>query len=230
MGFPWGPGWQAYFRGRHVLITGASEGVGLELAKALVPAGARVTLLSRSEPKLRAAEAAALSAASAAAAGDRSAGPAGGGGAGGRRVTCVVAADVTDEAAVAAAVAEAAAALGEVQILLCCAGAAECGYFHTSDTAAHRRMMDLNYMGVVHALRAALPAMVAAREGHVVAVASTLSLMGAIGYSAYAPSKFAVRGLMETLRNELQGTNVRVSICYPPDMDTPGYAREGLTK
>ena len=53
---------------------------------------------------------------------------------------------------------------------------------------------------------------------------------GAIGYAAYAPSKFAVRGLLETLRNELQGTGVKVSICYPPDMDTPGYEREGRTK
>lgn len=35
---------------------------------------------------------------------------------------------------------------------------------------------------------------------------------------------------METLRNELQGTGVAVSICYPPDMDTPGYQREGVTK
>jgi 3-dehydrosphinganine reductase len=130
-------------------------------------------------------------------------------------------------------------------------------------------MMDLNYMGVVHATRAVVPGMIARRSGHVIAVASTLSLMGAsglrvcfvlclfpsvfractaqkqpknatftdtikhtgaIGYCAYAPSKFAVRGFMESLRQELQGTGVRASICYPPDMDTPGYAREGLTK
>ena len=54
------------------------------------------------------------------------------------------------------------------------------GYFHDYDAAAFRRMMDLNYMGVVHAVRAVLPGMVARRGGHLIAVASTLSLMGAL--------------------------------------------------
>ncbi|KAI8473401.1 MAG: hypothetical protein J3K34DRAFT_391865 [Monoraphidium minutum] len=205
-----------YYRGRHALITGASEGVGLEIAKMVAAAGGRVTLVSRTEAKLRAAEAACLAAR--------------GGGGGGGAAVCVAPADVTDEAAVRAAAAAGAAALGDVDLLITCAGAAECGYFHASDSGAARAMMDLNYMGVVHVVRAVLPAMLRRNEGHLVAVASTLSLMGATGYSAYAPSKFAVRGLMEILRNELQGSNVRVSISYPPDMATPGYEREGLTK
>jgi NAD(P)-dependent dehydrogenase (short-subunit alcohol dehydrogenase family) len=237
--------WRAYYEGKHVLITGASEGVGLELAKKLAPFGVRLSLLARTESKLRAAAAACAALLPPAAAGDAG------------RWVAVVPADVTDEAAVQAAVDNAVAAVGRpVDILFCCAGAAECGacswerlacpgiissccrrstvpnasnvaaanpqphplgphppippvftsypgYFHTSSTAAHRRMMDLNYMGVVHAVRAVLPGMVARRSGHLCSVASTLSLMGAIGYTAYAPSKFAVRGLMESLRNEV---------------------------
>jgi NAD(P)-dependent dehydrogenase (short-subunit alcohol dehydrogenase family) len=113
-----GRGWQPYFEGRHVLITGASEGVGAELAKLLVPAGARVTLVSRTAPKLRAAEAAALAALPP---GAPAAAP------GGRPRTLVAPADVTDEAALRAAVAAAVDEMGDVDILLTCAGAAECG-------------------------------------------------------------------------------------------------------
>ena len=129
--FRGGDAWKAYYKGRHVLITGASEGVGLELARMLVPAGARVSLLARTEAKLRAAEAACLEAARAAGVdvgeSDKGSGSGNGGSRDHPRVTCVVPADVTDERAVAAAVFEAEAALGEVDVLLCCAGAAECG-------------------------------------------------------------------------------------------------------
>jgi len=57
-----------------------------------------------------------------------------------------------------------------------------------------------------------------------------MALMGFTGYAAYAPSKYAVRGLAECLRNELQGTGVKVSIGFPPDTKTPGFDIENLSK
>lgn len=59
------------------------------------------------------------------------------------------------------------------------------GYFHETDSAAHRHMMDLNYMGVVHVVKAVLPGMIKQRQGHLIVVASTLSLMGEVTIPYY---------------------------------------------
>eukprot|EP00775_Hariotina_reticulata_P004465 gene4465-4721_t len=134
------------------------------------------------------------------------------------------------EAAVVDAVQAAESALGHVDVLICCAGAAELGYFHECDVSLFERQMQLNYMGSVHAAKAVYSSMIARNSGHICFVASTLSLLGLIGYSAYCPSKFALRGLAESLRNEVQGSKVLISISYPADINTPGYARENLSK
>ena len=59
---------------------------------------------------------------------------------------------------------------------------------------------------------------------------SAVAFCGMVGYSAYAPTKFALRGLADCLRNELVGSGVKVSIFYPSNMDTPGFAVENKTK
>ncbi|KAF6257302.1 hypothetical protein COO60DRAFT_1696499 [Scenedesmus sp. NREL 46B-D3] len=159
-------------------------------------------------------------------------------------------ADVTKYKQVVDAVQAAEAALGPVDVLICCAGMAELGYFHDCEPELFERQMALNYMGSLHAAKAVYDSMLARNSGHICFVASTLALMGLIGFSAYAPSKFAVRGLAECLRNEvrrhwpggvlpllllaqywqLQGSKVAVSIAYPADINTPGYAKENLNK
>jgi short-subunit dehydrogenase len=53
-----------------------------------------------------------------------------------------------------------------------------------------------------------------------------MSLIGFVGYSAYAPTKWALRGFADSIRNELLKYNINVSIAYPPDTKTPGYAEE----
>ncbi|GIL44696.1 hypothetical protein Vafri_2218 [Volvox africanus] len=60
--------------------------------------------------------------------------------------------------------------------------------------------------------------------------ASGWSIQGLVGYSAYCPSKYAVKGLADSLRNELQGTQVKISFAQPPDTDTPGFAEENKHK
>jgi 3-dehydrosphinganine reductase len=61
-------------------------------------------------------------------------------------------------------------------------------------------------------------------------VSSDVGLFGVYGYSAYAPTKFAVRGLAETLRGELKPYGIRVGIAYPSDTETPGFERENQIK
>jgi 3-dehydrosphinganine reductase len=72
--------------------------------------------------------------------------------------------------------------------------------------------------------------MIERRRGHLLLVSSGAGIIGVYGYSAYTPTKFAVRGLAETLRAELKPHGIVVACAYPPDTDTPGFARENLDK
>ena len=61
-------------------------------------------------------------------------------------------------------------------------------------------------------------------------ISSGAGLVGLFGYTPYSPSKFALRGLAESLRGELKQMGIQVAIAYPPDTDTPQLAAENLTK
>ena len=137
---------------QHALVTGGGRGIGRAIAAALAEAGAVVTVLGRNRTTLD--EAVASGAAQFA-----------------------VAADVADAASVKSAVAEA-AARQPIDILVANAGAAESAPFGRSDAALFQRMMDVNFMGVVHATQAVLPGMLERRRGRVVAIASTAGLKG----------------------------------------------------
>lgn len=90
--------------------------------------------------------------------------------------------------------------------------------------------MDVNYLGAVHAVQAVAPSMLERGAGHLVLLSSVAGLVGVFGYGAYAPAKFAVRGLGHTLDAELGSRGVRVSVVYPLDTETPGFERENRTK
>lgn len=198
-------------KGKHVFITGGSTGLGLAIAIKCAQAGALVSIVSRSLENLKSAKAKIEAAA------------------GGRVVA--LACDATDAGRVAAVVSEAAEAHGRgVDVLVCSAGLAEPGYFLEVPIEQHQRQMNLNYFGTLNAIKAVLPAMVTQGDGHLVLVSSAVALCGMVGYTPYAPSKFALRGLADSLRNELAGSGVRVTIFYPSNMDTPGFATENKTK
>lgn len=90
--------------------------------------------------------------------------------------------------------------------------------------------MRLNYFGSLNAVRAVLPQMLSRRSGKVVLVASAAGVCGFAGFTSYAPTKWALRGFGDCLRNELLGSGVTVHLAYPPDTDTPGFERESLSK
>jgi len=190
-----------------VLITGGSSGIGLALAEQCAARGAAVSIVARDPDRLEAARA----------------------GIGGAPVAAAPA-DVTDPAALDAAFAVLVAAHGPIDVLVTCAGSATPGRFVDLDDAVFRDQMEVDYFGTLHAVRAVVPAMVQRQHGHVVLVASTVAFVGIYGYSAYAPAKHAVRGLAETLRPELRPHGITVACAYPPDTDTPGFARENEQK
>lgn len=84
----------------------------------------------------------------------------------------------------------------------------------------------MNVQGGVHATKAVLSSMIARKTGVVVFISSIAGQLGLHGYSAYSTTKFALRGLAETLQMELKPHNVAVSISFPPDTDTPQLQEE----
>ncbi len=191
--------------GKHAIVTGGSSGIGLETARLLVERGARVSLVARHRGRLAAAM---------------------------RETRAVQTAsiDVTDPDAVDAGFAKLTQAEGPCDVLVASAGEARPGYFQELDLAVFRAQMDLDYFGTLHCVRAVVPSMIERHTGTIVGVSSAAGLIGVFGYSAYAPAKYAVRGLMDTLRAELRPHGIHASCAYPPDTDTPGFARENETK
>ena len=90
----------------------------------------------------------------------------------------------------------------------------------------YRACMDINYYGQLVPILVLLPHFMAARKGHIVNVSSMMGYFGIMGYTAYAPTKFAIVGLTEALRHELKPYNIFFSVLYPPDTDTPGFEKE----
>ncbi len=201
-------------KGKVVVLTGGSQGIGLSMAKEFMRRGAKsVVLMARTKSKLEAAVEELLEERTEA---SQQAG--------------YVAADVTKFSEVSAAMDEIASLYGGPDMLVACAGASYPDYFLEQDCSVFERTMMLNYMGTVHAIKAAAPKMVEGGGGDILLVASAAAVVSYIGYASYAPTKFALRGLADTIRNELKGFGVRVSIAYPPDTATPGFARERTTK
>jgi NAD(P)-dependent dehydrogenase (short-subunit alcohol dehydrogenase family) len=93
--------------------------------------------------------------------------------------------------------------------------------FERTPPDAFRRVHDVNFFGVVHGCRAVLPHFRARGSGTIVNVASVDAYLGTHLATAYASSKWAVRGFTDSLRQDLRGSGVRVSLVSPPAVDTP---------
>jgi NAD(P)-dependent dehydrogenase (short-subunit alcohol dehydrogenase family) len=178
----------------HALITGGGRGIGREIAATLARAGVTVTIVGRSRATLDEAVAA-----------------------GAAHFAGI--ADVTDKAALDAEIGKA-AARQPIDILIANAGAAESAPFAKSDAALFARMMELNFMGVVHAIHAVLPGMKARPYGRIIAIASTAGLKGYPYVTAYCAAKHAVVGLVRSLALELAATRISVNAVCPGFTDT----------
>lgn len=195
-----------YFKGKSVLITGGSSGIGFAAAQRMLKAGAEVTIVARRVPVLEEAKA-----------------KLGGNG------VHTLALDVSREDDVAAKVADH-LTRHACDVLINNAGVVMPGRFLELEAKHFREMMDINYFGTVHMTRAVLPHMVRRGGGGVLNVSSMAGVIGIYGYTAYAASKFAICGFTEALRGEVWPHKIQVSVCLPPDTDTPQLAFENQFK
>jgi NAD(P)-dependent dehydrogenase (short-subunit alcohol dehydrogenase family) len=181
-------------RSAHVVVTGGGRGIGRATAAQLVRSGATVTVIGRRRAALEETVAAG-------------------------EAHFADIADVVNAAAVSEAIARA-AKRQPIDILIANAGIAESAPFARSDPALFQRMMDVNFMGVVHATQAVLPSMKTRPRGRIIAIASTAGLKGYAYVTAYSAAKHAVVGLVRSLALEFANTPITVNAVCPGFTDT----------
>jgi short-subunit dehydrogenase len=194
------------FTDQVVVITGASDGIGAELARQLSGERPRLLLAARSADRLEAV-----------AADCRARGA----------QALALATDVTDETQCRALIDRAVGAHGRLDVLVNNAGVSMHAWFEdTTDFSTYERLLRVNFLSCVALTRHALPHLKQSR-GLIVGVSSLAGKTGVPARTAYCASKFAMSGFFEALRIELAGTGVDVSMIYPGVVAT-GIRRNGL--
>jgi len=186
-------------KNRTAVITGAASGIGRGIAHALARRGCHLALVDIDEAGL------ARTAAEVAAAGLR---------------VSRHRADLADAAAIAVLPKEVLAAHPGVDVLINNAGVALAGTFEQVAEADFEWLFAINFWAVVRMTRAFLPLLHKSEEARLVNVSSVYGLIAPPGNTAYAASKFAVRGFSESLRHELERTKIGVSVVHPGGVAT----------
>jgi short-subunit dehydrogenase len=185
-----------------VLVTGASRGIGAAVANAVVAKGARVGLIARTGGDLEAV----LSRL-----GHRGA---------------AATADVADPAALAGAITTLEAELGPIDVLIANAGIGAYGPFADIEAEEMERLVKVNVLGTMYAIRNVLPGMIARRSGHIVTIGSIAGRIGSPFEAVYSATKFAGVGLTEALAVEVEPYGIGVSVVNPgPVASNFGEAR-----
>ena len=188
--------------GAVVAITGASRGIGAAAAGAVTARGARVGLIARTADDL-----------------EGVLGRLGGGG-------VAVSADVADRAATIDAIHQVEAALGPIDVLVANAGIGAYGPLVDMTYEEIERVVQVNVLGTIYAIRAVLPGMVDRRRGHIVTIGSIAGRIGSPFEAVYSATKFAGVGLTEAFAVEVAPYGVGVSLVNPGVVATEfGIAR-----
>lgn len=192
------------FSGRHIIVTGASTGIGFATARSLCRRGAHVSLLARSEDKLIKAVGSL----------ERDGGSA-----------AQITVDVSDCEALMAALTKAEQAFGPAQGLFANAGAiGEFGPVTECSNALFDDVLRTNITSVFWAIKRVLPSMIERKKGSIVVTGSLASERGIPGNAAYVASKHALLGLARAVASEVAVHGVRVNCILPGLIETPMLA------
>lgn len=209
-----------HLQGKHVLVTGGSSGIGLSVARQVALLGAKVTLVARNVERLQKAKEE-VEAACAKLEGDSNSSSV--------QVFSVDLAGRREN--IATAIKEAEASQGPVYMLVNCAGFARAQVFEDIPQSLVKELIDVNLMGSFTVTQEVVRGMKQRGEGGAVVFTSSQGgLVGLYGFTAYSAAKGAVIKLAEALHMELKPHGITVTVCYPPDTQTPGFVEENKTK
>ena len=190
--------------GTRAIVTGASSGIGREVARELARQGAKLIITARREDRLQE-----LS---------RDITASGG-------VVQTVAGDIADPAVRTSAIELARSVYGGLDILVNNAGVGAMGLFEDADPQRVRRIMEVNFFALVEMTRLALPLLKQGNRPIIVNVSSILGRRGVPHNSEYAASKFAVHGFSESIRAELVRHGIDVLVVSPGTTETEFFDR-----
>jgi NAD(P)-dependent dehydrogenase (short-subunit alcohol dehydrogenase family) len=171
-------------------ITGSARGMGVDLAKSALDAGHSVVATARDAAKVIAAL-------------------------GEHENLLALSLDITDAAASVAAAEAAVERFGRIDVLVNNAGNFYAGFFEEISDNQFRKQMETNFFGPLNVTRAILPAMRKQRAGHVITISSAAGLIGQEFCAAYAASKFALEGWMESLQYDVAPFGIKTTVVEP---------------
>ncbi len=194
------------FKGKNIIITGGSSGIGRSAARTFARMGANVTIVARREIELRQAvneiQSNAISP---------------------DQLMDYSVLDVTDAKKVTQWADKYQADHGPPDVIINSAGIADVGYFEETSFEVFQEQISVNLYGVINICKCFIP-MMKSSGGHIVNISSMAGVHGIFGYTAYSTSKFAVIGFSQSLRSEMKRFNIHVSVLCPPSVDTPMMA------
>lgn len=192
-----------FLKGQVVLITGASSGIGLACAELAIKNDAQVILLSRTINTKKEHFASLCS---------------------DEENLLLLEVDVTHAEAVSMAVEQGLQKFGRIDVLVSNAGISMRALFQNTELSVLHRLMDVNFWGAVHSIKAVLPDMIKRNSGSIIAISSVAGFKGLPARTGYSASKFALIGFMDALRIELLKTNIHLSVI------APGYTNSNIRR
>lgn len=204
--------WRKVLKGKTVVIAGGSKGIGKETSRILVQSGMNICMIARSKEALDNIKEELLQ----------------------EKIEETqyietIAADTTNMEMLKPLL-EDFAQKHRVDYLLNFVGYAYPQYLDKLTLKDFRDCMEVNYFGHLIPILIMLPFFRKQKSGYIASCSSVMGFMGLLGYASYSPTKYAIVGLIESLRHELKDENIHFSVIYPPDTQTPGYENENKSK